>query len=513
MIAAAEILPVIGQIVSLIELGIIKFFVNQNSNSNTSLQQPPNPAEPPNPGPQPTSAPEPCLLPQPVSCRPNISVVKYEEPDTNFTRFWPSDLKLLGITQEEQKVIDDTLKEGYKNGFPSTANLFLGKKRLQCKNLNEDCLIDQKLPISITAIKINNMWQFILLPKTVFLKTGEREIRWSYNLSTGVFLLKKRITGIFEEKIIKAMNNIRAARGLSTFNIWREVQGKDEKPKKQLVEPLRDGNLSILFGTQPFQNFANRYSLIQDFLKDLAALHDLKISNASFTLKNPQPFFNNKTINLPPYFVFHQDLKFENLLVVFENNKWRGEICDFGAAAGNPGTFIISTGFTPPEYIKFYNKVRPWGLNNSVPWSGDNQALINFNIEHALARDIWAMGLILLAILVGRTQVVNWESEDTLYKATIAPLQCLKNCINSVNQFSHYQEEDIINLTQGSLDTELNQLQQEVEQNNKDHVEQVKVLFEIVRNMLRINPKERSTIIDIVKRIEEPQPITSTIKT
>ena len=464
IICIAEAPPVIGQIASLFELGIIKFFSFLESHSSKY-----------------------------VSSRPRFDIIKNQESESDCCRCWPSDLSLLGISKKEKNIIDKHVREAFKASSITCKN-----KMLSYKNAINSASVYKRLPVSLAVIQENSNRQFLLLPKTVFKSGGERKIRWAYNLSTGDFLLKKRIVGCFEEQIIKLLHQNREKRGIKTSVEWRNSFDKNNNVKKQVIEPLREGITSVLFGKEPLKKFSTKREIILDFLKDLEALHKITIQDVTVP---------SARVRIPGYRAFHSDIKIDNTLVFQENGKWRGELCDFGGSTANPTAFTLSHGYTPPEFIRHYKDVKPFGLHKTCFNENKN---IEFNLKYGQRRDVWSLGLVILSVLVGKTKNVSWVTETmnlekwvnvrTSHKSVIPPLACLKKCVTPKNK-EKYNEIGILKLSQQSLDKEIDQLCEEVKLQHKDDKSSVDVLFKAVKQMLRINPEERASVAAILQKI------------
>lgn len=259
-----------------------------------------------------------------------------------------------------------------------------------------------------------------------------------------------------------------------------------------MVENVRDGTVSSLFGTEKFTKFSNKQQVIRDLLDDLHTLHNIRMKGVSFTsVGGPQ-------LNVGDYSAFHLDIKNENTLV----NGLRTELSDFGCSAANATVFVESIGYTSPEYVQFYKTVRPFGIQIPRPLENAME-IIQFNIEYGLGRDIWSLGLVILSVLVGREERARWINrfKGKNMQAFIAPLSCLKKCLE--NDWAHgYQEENILNLKQETLDKEIDSLNQEVIRMHPEDKALVDQHFQLVKHMLKIDPKERSNIRELLNLLQ-----------
>jgi len=422
ILGTIEIIPVAGQIVALLEWGVVKFFTYND-------------------------------------------VVFH----------WPENLNTLDINDEQKRLLHRHLTVAMRL-LKQNKTVTSEKRHLTLENMPP-----LTLPLSVHIEKTNDCIRIILLPRTVFMIGGERKIRWAYDLTRGEFLLKKRVVGMFEEIILKEMLHTRNTRGITCSIIWRTILGKQNKQKRQMIESLRHGTILSIFNTEAFLSLKVRCNLILDFLKDLRDVHKISISGVKIG-----DWF------LPQYYAFHADVKMQNALVFQQNGRWRGELCDFGKATSNPMVNSLSVGFTSPECVEFYNSERSKNMHDNVV----------FNMTHGQHKDIWAMGMLILAILVGRVEKLLWLEKSVLAMADIAPLPCLMGALS--NSLAQSQGEmGILQLNQDILDRDVDLLRQEVLQKNpQDDHDMINKLFMTIKEMLRINPRERKNICDVVRIIK-----------
>lgn len=477
VLAILEAIPVIGQIVSLIELKIVQICIR----------------------------PQPRVRPQPISCVPRITTVVSQERPDDIRRIWPKDLKKwLGLTETQKAEIDHHVRDAFRVITKEYGELSFDKKRLTYTDGVHTVAVT--LPITLCVLKKDEREaagiRVLLFPKTIFASGGERKIRWVYDLTRGTFFLKKRIIGLFEKKLLEYLLPLRIERGIQAPIIWRTSSGKQNKAKQQIIEPVRDGTIATLFGTAPLLDFSVKWDLTLDLLADLNALHAGRLSGVTITSTRHSFFEIPKTQELS-YTAFHSDIKPLNVLVFFQNGKWRAELCDFGASAAHPTTFAISIGFTPPEYIRFYQEKRPFGIQEV--WLDHNLDTAEFNIKHGPGRDVWAIGLVILSLLVEREEEVVWENifERCRKKANIPPLPCLKSILAG-RHWTRYDEGGILNLKQETLNADLDRLEKEVGSKHPEERTEVARIFEMLREMmLRIDPNERRTIAQCLAFLQQ----------
>jgi serine/threonine protein kinase len=478
VLALLEAIPILGQIISLIELTIARTYT----------------------------------YPQPISCIPHTELVKTQNSAEELMRIWPKNLSLLfkerldqSITQKEMEAKKEEIDRHLRTIRSGTSVTTIRRKLTYTTDGKE---VNVTLPIGLALFdRPNEVSHLLLLSKAIVFTGGERKIRRAYDVTTGTFYLKKRIVGLFEERILKTLPKLRAQRDIHTSVIWRKIPSKipGTPEKLQIIEPIRDGTLSILFGTEPLSHFPVKHALITDLLADLVDLHSLSLSNCKITTRS-FPWVDPVNHELPKFTVFHADIKIANVLVFLQDGKWRAELCDFGCAA-DPTKFVISIGFTPPEYITFYKSEHPRGIFDKSLLVDDFK-LAQFNIEHGPKRDIWSMGLVILSLLVEREKKAIWEnrSENKRYTAQIPPLPCLKKVLSGT--VWTYDEEKIVSLTQKDIDDDLAHLEKEMVCRYPEEVENLEKIFYMLKNMmLRINPVERETSHACFAFLQNNQPV------
>lgn len=491
VLAILEAIPLIGQIISLIERKIVlkHSLANQASAPKPiAIPKPVKQAEPIAVVPQVQKRPaaEPCL--------PSFDKESIQENPDDICRVWPKDLQRLGVTDEQKNNIDVHVRDAMR-ALHQGGEIEFPKKTLKYTDGNHP--VNAPLPLSLIIFKDqmeNGSFQVILLPKTVFAEAGERKIRFAYDLTKGDYLLKKRVVGPFEQNLVKALVQKREERGIRSTIYWRKVEGKNRKLKVQALENVRHGTIASLFEKAPLADFSVKRDLILDLLTDLHDLHQLILNNVLIPSAQPR-YLNQNEPERINYSAFHADIKVGNVLTTFQG-KWRAELIDLGLAAANPTARVISVGYTPPEFMRHYLKLFPLGIkSNGFDREKDN---IEFNLQYGQRRDIWCLGLVILALLVEREHVVFYQKriENVRYRATIPPLDCLKKIIP--HQFiGDYEEKGIVDLKQDTLDADLDTLEIEVIRKHPQEREGVVNIFNMLKDkMLRINPDERKTVAE-----------------
>ncbi len=455
-LAIFECCPIIGQIISLIELKYVL--------SHQQLQ--------------------------PLSCNLKFDREKRQESANDIMRIWPKDLSKLGLNESQKDKIDKHIQQAFKT-LSKGGNIGFSKNKLEYNYRDQTKKVNLPFSLNITKVVDTATYQILLFPKTVFASGGERTIRWAYDLTKGEFLLKKRIVGSFEKEILVCLNSIRLKNGRGSPLIWRTAKDKTGKEKLQLIEPIQEGSLAILFNTAPLAHFSVKRELILDLLQELEALNQVSISCTVSLTKSLEG--EHQTPRKFAYAAFHADIKPLNVLVSLKNEKWRAELCDFGQAAANPCITITSTGYTPPEYIRFYHLYKKQKSELFFTQTSDRLDLAEFTVNHGHGRDIWSMGLVILTLLVGREEEISYHlSMKESIKSYIPPLRSLKSVLSG---WQDYNEQGTLKLTQEALDADLDQLENEVMLKHPEEKEELAKIFLMLKTkMLRIKPEERVTV-------------------
>lgn len=498
IIGLSEALPIVGQIVSLFELGMNSLFkgkhapvINQQRPPILPVQIPQPPAVN-NPPILPVQIPQ---LPQPNTLRKDLDLVESFSSLIGYRRFWPHDLSVLGLTLDEAKLLDMQIGEAYRAG-----HVDYSRKKISYTVGNPPVKVEAQLPITIAFVGE----RCLLFTKKVFMESGERKIRWVYDLKTGERFLKKRVVGHFEETILNLLVASRHRRGLNCQLIWRNSVSKTGAQKRQMIETLRDGTITCLFNTEPFQDLTTRCKLIVDLLEDLRSLHSLSCSNLTITSENDL----TNPIVVAPFGVYHSDLKFDNTLVSKQNDEWRAEICDFGSSAGNPKETTRSFGWTPPEFVRFFSSSQP--AQKALDARRKLLDTINLNVRNGQKRDIWSMGLLILSILTGRQNQfkiqVRENNSITNYTSALPPLACLDRHLRA-KMGTDRQEDGILDLTQHELHEDIEQLESELLRKHPSDRDMISLFMGVVKNgMLLINPVLRDDVKDLLGRIYDAIP-------
>lgn len=491
VIGLLEAIPLIGQIVGLIELGIISFYAEKPDPygefkiPELLLGQAKTPSVTPVIKRRPST--DRMELPSPLTCRPPAQP-HFAFPDAKC-------LEILGLTRRDVDTLEAALRP---EEFPES--MVFKKKCVEYINAG---IISKvvKLPVTIFKSEVveNRPREYIILSKKVAFESRERKIRWAYSLTTGELLIKKRVVGLFEKATIRQLDWLRRKRHMGTNYIWRECKGKNGKDKNQFFEPLRDGTVSILFGTKELQDFNTKKSIIVDLLHDLRDFQEI--------------YFSGKKLadgtEIPTIYAFHQDIKWDNILVVKQGSKWRSELTDFGAGCSVPNILYSTNGGSmSPEYIDLLCKIadttKDMSKQQRQQYQERQRYLVAFQLKYGQKRDIWAMGMIILSLLVGRVEQLVYPQKNPNEAARIlatAPISCITRAIQEKIGTHAQQDIGLLDVTQDAIDVDINSLESEVKLKHSPHDAEIAKFFKVVRDMIRVNPDERKLAKDLLQHL------------
>lgn len=399
--------------------------------------------------------------------------------EAHFSRWvWPSDLSSLNITVAQQKRINEALRTVAEASFTYpqfSLNIVKSPKLVgyTSKTIDVEIKIGDKV-VKKTAIPFNlimllkeqRLNQFLLLTNKIIGSGGQRKVKLCYNLNTGEFLVKKQIFTKCEHDLLDLAKK-NPIRGLTACRYIHQVG-----TKFQSIESLYDGNLSLLFGTSALESLEQKFSLIHDIFYGLNRLH-------GFSFNHPKLY--GKKIKL-----FHFDIKPENILIKKNpvSNKWEGAISDYGSL----GDLYISggtCGYKAPEEVKLEIKLNE---NKQFYRDGDAYKFFNENLveEHntrgGQPMDIWASGLVIVSIMLGRI--------TQFPKISIPPLSSIENCFISYPDTANPKDIKIASLNQEQIDQDLDNLELPSYRTEEEKIA-IQDTYKIIREMLQIDPNKR----------------------
>ena len=409
----------------------------------------------------------------PVSTRPSESRA-VQNSDCSVC-LWPPCLDDLGITQEEQRVI---------NEYCRTQLSRVQNSKDRASSIQEvEISLEKGLFLRLFYSETEILKDVMLITNKQIAEGGVRKVFLCYNLTAGKYFIKKESPREEERSLLKLLER-ESIRGLKpVFEIY---QSSDEEPW-QILERHAAGTLATLFNKKPLRHFTQQISLVGDLILGLAFIHgqtkdiQIKESDGERTIK--------KKIRAG---LFHGDITPRNILIEQEKNVWKAHLIDFDAT-GRFNACSGSPAFRSPEAVRFYMEALP---QNDGQFVKAVEEIAAFNFQYAQKKDIWALGLVLLTILCGRkwNGCPNPQLDDAFKKRIkrldIPPLPCLENCF-CLQDPSPYEDKHVASLTQEVISQDLSLLKQQHLELYGQNNQQALQLWEIVEGMLKINPLER----------------------
>ncbi|MBS0634957.1 MAG: hypothetical protein JSR37_05810 [Verrucomicrobia bacterium] len=389
---------------------------------------------------------------------------------------WPENLADLGITLSQKLQTESALKQivplllkdprlivrsfkevsGYGGGVKIKK---VGLYRPSGIQGRADVVKVCNVPISFSCIfdGSSRLTNIVLHTKKVIGIGGQRTAKQSYDLTTGSYLVRKKCVSAMEEGLLRYLKEHRP-HGLTELVAIRKEPKERGVVKTQALERLYNGPLSILFGS-PI-SIEQKLILFENLLSGLKQLHSLQMRDTE------------RFVTLG---AFHFDISPNNILVFWvpETGNWQAVIADFGLTC-HLTTVIGTVGYRSPENIW----IEQYGLNRL------ESNVIEHNIRYGQKKDIWALGLVLATILVGRF---------SLKGGNLAPLASIESAVSLT---------PITDVAIGSLQ------QQDIDRDIAAFKDASKGaayngLWDIVALMLRVDPDERSPVGYMYDQLEE----------
>lgn len=439
-------------------------------------------------------------LPDVVSLpEPKIKIVRSPHKIASANPFaswgWPEELSTLDVTVEQRQGIDaalNTVAEAYQRYAifqvviekgPKEHNPAVARSKDLVIKLDKEPV--KKIPIPLNLILDNQanreQLQCLLLTKKIIGSGGQRKVKICYDLTNGVYLVKKTIFSQSEYDILNHFHK-NPGRGLPVVSYFREVNPS----KFQALEPLYEGSLTMLFGTTPLAELEQKLSLIHDILEGLKSLHDL-------TFQHPEHKWMNDLIKM-----FHFDIKPENILVrphPTKKNKWEAVISDFGCS----GNLYISGGtygFRAPEEVALEIELRRiLDLFEEDANQINKSEVESHNRKYGQPMDIWATALVLILIITGKT-----SSKFT--KAAIPPLPCIENCFLNIPVNANPPDKKLTDLKQHQIDQDLSNLKLPSYKTDAEKIA-IEEVMKLIREMLQIDPDKRISATDTLIKFQK----------
>ncbi|MGH2613175.1 MAG: protein kinase domain-containing protein, partial [Rhabdochlamydiaceae bacterium] len=403
---------------------------------------------------------------------------------------WPPNTSVLDVTAKDKAEIDAALSAIFS--VLGTANLTLEKKQKGARAL----IIRREnqppqtisLPLNFTFLEKNGqLTEILLLTKKIVGQGAERTVKLCYNLTTGKYYVKKKVSAA--ERIIMDHFMKNPGRGIAPIWVFREVPNVDP-PKVQIIEPLYAGSLLSLLENSPPTKTEEKLSLIQDLLHGLSYLHAY-IFPDTFYINS-----ENKKVPVKGFKAFHFDINPNNILVRKVGNKWEAVISDFGFV-GDVTIMGGTIGYQAPEEVSLQLRENP--LNNEDE-TGNPKKVVQHNLLYGQLMDIWSMGLVMTEIMAGKLTTIRCSEEDE--DLEIAPLPCLERCFLD-NSNKYYEDAKTALLKQANIDQDLLNLKTSAQSSDAAENRIINTIYDLIRLMLQIRPQSRISAEEALQKLNE----------
>ncbi len=374
----------------------------------------------------------------------------------------PSDLSSLEIPEDEMKNINSITCAFLRSTIDPSCEVNVLKNG---KNINgyqiyvDGKLISQIFLTNMSLQQIKGSSNVILCSRKLVGDGGQRKVRLCFDMMSQTHYIRKKLIDERELSIVNMLKDKPSRGVVPIIQIWKLKTSKGETRTK-VLEPLCDNIIANLYGNPQLAEQKQKLSLIEDLLSGLSHLHKIHMTSSFQTLGSKN------------YKAFHGDITPRNILMHQSNGQWNAFITDFGCAGNllfNPGG---GTGNRAPDILKLY--LRP----NSV-WE-----VVEYNIRYGQAKDVWAMGIICVAILSGKTP-------KTHEKRVLFSLPCIEEGI--LKSTCPVKDVHAAHLTQPQVDQDLAQFR----------TDSLGKAWDLVALMLRVNPDERITATEALARFKQ----------
>lgn len=387
---------------------------------------------------------------------------------------WPIKLSLLGINEDEKETCRQIIRFIYPQFFQSllanTENDSRPFSYIKIKKNDEFMIDNQKksLPLSIRFL---NDGQILLSPKgnSLIGRGAQTTVKKAWNLCTGHWEAKKNIINPYQIEIYK---QIKFQKGCAQFHDFI-VTSKGIK----VLQPLYQCNLKELLLHRELSH-TQKKTIFYSLLEGLHTLHRLPYTY-HYHGQDYQGTFN------------HGDIKLANILVRFvPPSQLEIGIDDFGMSGKLTG-LTYTRGYESPELCSTWLDFKAETSEEEI--EARKLQLIAHNQSYGHLQDIWAMGLVLAAILKG--ELAN-HPEDRQ-----ASLPNLKFLISRLSTDSFKQKLNILNLGQNEIDDEIEEIIQNLP--NTTDGQELAEMWQIVLGMLQVNVDLRINSSQALKSAKE----------
>lgn len=448
----------------------------------------------------------------PHSSTPNSSTPRIVPFALSTSLFkWPKDLKLLGITSEESKQLEEFLKalQPIMNQSQLPSMQWIKKP-----TTNEINLFNRtwQLPMKVRILGKEGERRLILNIKTkkapsalITGQGGNRKIKKCYDPIEGEFIIKKRILNKSETDWIEIFAN---KTGIVKNIAIQKIFKGNQLEKTLSFEPYYDGSLLNLLHSNTYLSTKDKLEIIKSFL---TGIHQIHQTTSVYTM--PEGLFfhqNGKEFSKVNFSTFHNDIKPANVLFkVRKTNTYEIGLSDFDIV--NLIDQLAGTaGYRSPELLKIWKdgKCRldnsQW-YENSFLSSKTNTTLskqtldksktidvITFNLYNGQKRDLWSTGLVISEILL--KDFKGYTKSKMKWRDTIEFFG---------QNDKEFRDGWLINTSEEDIVKEIENIKQQICSDYPRDAATLIPLWDIVRDMLKMHSFKRLSVEEALKIIDK----------
>jgi hypothetical protein len=406
---------------------------------------------------------------------------------------WPTNLAILGITQEQKIALEQALTEVLPKTYGENQPIICVKMKVEgvsirklrlydnysCDRLKKEVVVPLTVKITIGNPRTSRI---DLWTKVVIAKGGQRKVKKCYNLLTGNVFVRKKFCSKLEELILRHFR-YNPSRGIEPVEFFEDCA--EGFKSKHIIQPCFEGTILNLLSSVHLEP-KDVYSIVYQLATGLSALHAFTPTEQSISFNR---FFDMRTTTTTYPKTFHLDIKPDNILIrrIPNSDSWEAVLSDFGIAGTlHPGNGTI--GYLSPEDVKFKNLLYPNGHNGPISPDISDKEIVATTLAYSQKKDVWALGLVFISLLTNRWTTIT-RREDGQIKSIIAapPLECILAALEKGEEGKH-----IADITQDSVDQSIAELRAATPV-------YASLWDNLIFKMLQVDPMQRISAEEVIK--------------
>lgn len=389
------------------------------------------------------------------------ALINKERIRTDFELQWPNDLP--GKDQLEP-IVREIISRFLKNPGSTI------RRERKTTTISLECPEQAPLKYDL-PLKVDFFLEGAIRRRRIIIKTnevlgrgGERKVLRAYDVLSGQELVSKPFVSPIEKLIVQTFYEHNLA-GLTPYcagNEKRFYETRCQPLLNYLIEPLEA-----------------RLKMARQLILALDSLHDIVLEQHCIT--DPE----GKEVEIDRLPCYHADIKFPNILV-FQNDQSElvAVLSDLGGSS-NVAELCYTPFFRSPELTRFAEE-KFYPLANMDPLLQFGETL-EHNLRFGQSSDVWSLGLVLVALLTGKTLE---NVPETFRDVGVPALDCFRDHLKRPwtgdrLPIDHW----LVKLNQEDIDSSLDKLGSACTFSSD-----AKKIWNCIKKMLKVNPEERVTI-------------------